>query len=237
MHTSLILYGCFIHLLQLINAAKAVLVNVTVDDTIPDPLTGLWITYTTGGWNRGPCSNCDAKPDKKSMNNMTWHDSTYYPANSDQPATEPLNAMFNFHGNALYVFCAFAPSYNTNMTFYIDGENVGQFERIPPASDWEYDVLVYSNSSLAARSHQFTLTNGQYGYGGQKSLVLFNYVIYSYEVDIESLTTPPTPTSSTTSPISTPSTSPISQDESRERIRTEVARAAIPVVERSSYVK
>ncbi|KAF8988778.1 hypothetical protein BDQ17DRAFT_1434880 [Cyathus striatus] len=116
------------------------------------------------------------------------------------------------------------------MTFYIDGENVGQFERIPPASDWEYNVLVYSNSSLAARSHQFTLTNGQYGYGGQKSLILFDYLVYSFEIDIESLTTSLTQTSSTMSPISTPSTPPISQGESPKRVRTEVVRVVIPVV-------
>ncbi|KAF8988774.1 hypothetical protein BDQ17DRAFT_1373849 [Cyathus striatus] len=176
----------FIYVLQLIPIlTRAVLVNVTVDDSGTDPISGEWITYTAGGWKPSPCSTCVAQPDKAHMFNMTWHDGTYYPANSSLGnATGPLNAMFMFNGSAIYVFCAIALESDfgiSNMTFFIDGEN--------------YDVLVYSNTSLAPRPHQFTLQNGEFGNEGNVSFTLFDYLIYSYDDGSEH-----TPTSTTTEP-------------------------------------
>ncbi|KAF8987747.1 hypothetical protein BDQ17DRAFT_1334877 [Cyathus striatus] len=176
--------------LPFITSAGAVLVNVTVDDSLPDPLTGRLITYLpTTSWKSGVlCTDCSATVDGGNMFDRTWHDGTYFPANSNLPPTGPLNATFSFSGTAIYVFCAISlsissPTGFSNMTFYIDNELVGQFERVPPGlqGDYQYNVSVYSNTSLPAGEHTFMLQNGQFGNGGNKSLTLFDYLVYSYD--------------------------------------------------------
>lgn len=60
-------------------SAQAVLVNVTIDDTTGDSLTGAPVIYTPpDAWNSGPvgCNNCSVHPDVKRLTNGTWHDST-----------------------------------------------------------------------------------------------------------------------------------------------------------------
>ncbi|KAF9448664.1 hypothetical protein P691DRAFT_800447 [Macrolepiota fuliginosa MF-IS2] len=67
-------------LLALPSPSKARFVNVTVDDSGPDHLTGELITYTPGlgvGWKLGQdCSDCTAGPQKALAYHQTWHDST-----------------------------------------------------------------------------------------------------------------------------------------------------------------
>ncbi len=59
----------------------AVLVNVTVDDAHPDPLTGISIAYAPpNAWTLDSnCSTCVATPDKSKAYMGTWHDTTYLP--------------------------------------------------------------------------------------------------------------------------------------------------------------
>ncbi|TFK34067.1 hypothetical protein BDQ12DRAFT_764476 [Crucibulum laeve] len=61
--------------------AQAILVNVTVDDSGINPLTGQPIIYNPPGvWNLGAnCTACTAKIDNRDMQNGTWHDSTFDP--------------------------------------------------------------------------------------------------------------------------------------------------------------
>ncbi|KAF8980271.1 hypothetical protein BDQ17DRAFT_949096 [Cyathus striatus] len=144
---------CFFPLLAIV---EAVLKNVTVDDSLPDPLTGQLITYLPADrWNVGvECSDCTAVLDRQFMYDKTWHDGTY-----SADASGPLNAAFKFNGTAIYAFCAISLS-NTelsgysNMTFYIDAELVGRFERIPPGvqGSYQYNVSVYSTTSLPPES-------------------------------------------------------------------------------------
>ncbi|KAF8987739.1 hypothetical protein BDQ17DRAFT_1334870 [Cyathus striatus] len=204
---TLLLAISWLHL-SFITTAEAVLVNVTVDDSLPDPLTGRPITYLpTDAWKDGVlCTDCTATVDGGSMFDRTWHDGTYFPANSNLPPTGPLNATFSFNGEiilsafyfrllmssryigtAIYVFCAISlsitsPTGYSNMTFYIDNELVGQFERVPPGFQgaYQYNVSVYSNTTLPAGEHAFMLQNGQFGNVGNKSLTLFDYLVYSF---------------------------------------------------------
>ncbi|KAF8989610.1 hypothetical protein BDQ17DRAFT_1434321 [Cyathus striatus] len=219
--------------LTLLSSTRAVIVNITVDDASSDPLTGFSITYLPlDKWNNGPtCNTCRARADKEEMYNGTWHDSTYFSSNSlHLPSEGSLNATFVFNGtflpdirnvykphsyigSAIYIFCAIALSNNipdnggyTNMTFHIDHEVVGHFEKIPgpPASGdetYQYDVLVYSNASMIAGEHKFVLQNGQEGGGGNESLTLFDYLVYSYEDGVEPTVSTSTPTLSTSSPM------------------------------------
>ncbi|KAF8997419.1 hypothetical protein BDQ17DRAFT_1309780 [Cyathus striatus] len=171
--------------LFLISTAGAVLVNVTVDDSATD-LTGEHIMYQ-GAWKDGAsCTGCTAAPDPEFMFGHSWKDGTYYPAGSGFPPSGPLRATFSFDGTAIYVFCAISlsssnPTSYSNMTFYIDNELVGQFERVPPGLQgaYQYNVSVYSNATLSAGVHTFMLQNGQYGNAGNQSLTLLDYIVYS----------------------------------------------------------
>lgn len=65
------------------------------------------------------------------------------------------------------------------MTFSIDGQTVGSFELAPTGqATYDYNVLVYANSSIPSGTHTFVLQNGQPG--GAKSLVLLDYIVYTY---------------------------------------------------------
>ncbi|KAF8995252.1 hypothetical protein BDQ17DRAFT_1250922 [Cyathus striatus] len=169
-----------------LSSVNAIVVNVTVDDASPDPLTGQSITYNPENfWNYGPtCSICGAHVDEQEMYHGTWHDGTYYP--SGPRSTEgSLNATFIFNGTAIYIYCAISLSIQplvgySNMTFFIDNEAVGHFEWIPPGDNtYQYNVLVYSNASIIPGEHTFLLKNGQEGDSGDTSLTLFDYLVYS----------------------------------------------------------
>ncbi|PSS37176.1 hypothetical protein PHLCEN_2v1049 [Hermanssonia centrifuga] len=158
----------------------AALVNVTVDDAHPDPLTGISITYAPlNAWTLdSDCSTCVATPDGSQAYMGTWHDTTYLPE-----VGTVLSATFQFNGSALYVYCitaqsTSAPDGNSDMLFFLDGEPAGSYEHIAPGEPtYDYNVPVYSNPSIAPGFHTFVLQNGQTG--GQASLALLDYIVYS----------------------------------------------------------
>ncbi|KAK7468603.1 hypothetical protein VKT23_003107 [Stygiomarasmius scandens] len=151
-------------------SARAVLVNRTIDDTLPDS-TGASITYLPdGAWNDGTsCERCTAKPDSGQMSSGTWHDGTFYskPGGNDFP-NQVLNASTIFNGTSVYVFCALSrskasPFGNSDMTFYIDGQLVGIFLKPASGTDgFDYDVPVYVNESLSPGFHKLVLQNGPF---------------------------------------------------------------------------
>ena len=84
--------------LPLLPVARARLVNITVDDTNPDPLTGATFTYSPpGSWAMGgSCAPCLAKLDPSKVYDATWRDATYDPTS---PAKgEIQTAVFQFNG-------------------------------------------------------------------------------------------------------------------------------------------
>ena len=75
---------------------NGVLVNITVDDTLPDPLTGNTFQYAPiDQWSLGnDCSTCLARPDPSFAKDGTWHDTTYLSTSTDEPQT----AQIQFNG-------------------------------------------------------------------------------------------------------------------------------------------
>lgn len=81
--------------------ASAQLVNVTIDDTFGDQLTGTTITYLPPDvWKLGQdCSDCFAKLDQTKVSNGTWHDGTFSAvAENNGPANRLLTATVTFQG-------------------------------------------------------------------------------------------------------------------------------------------
>ncbi|KAF8898337.1 hypothetical protein BD779DRAFT_1467 [Infundibulicybe gibba] len=189
----------------------AILVNVTIDDTVPDPLTGNKINYEPStAWNSGEnCQACTAHPDQSMLSSGTWHDSTFnaLPGSNNFPNTT-LHASAAFNGTAVYVFCALArttdgPAGNSDMSFFIDGEFVGTFAKPPPAnsSGFDYNVLVYSNTSISPRRHQLTIQNGHVN--GPKSLIILDSIVYTYD-DGQGVSPSPTPARASNNKLSMP---------------------------------
>lgn len=75
------------------------LVNVTVDDTYPDPRTGaVWNYVPPDDWNVGQnCSGCYAQLDKTLVMNGSWHDSTF--------GGSPAYAKLDFTGTYFIPAC------------------------------------------------------------------------------------------------------------------------------------
>lgn len=148
-------------LLLLFAKLVSALTNVTVDDETGDALTGDKPTYTplvsgpNGNWAQGSmCSVCLVRPDSRHL-----------------------------PGTAVYTYFICANTLDdattlTNLTFALDGGQVGTFVHVPEAtSDYEYNVLGYAGTNLSNGRHQLLIqTTGDVN----NSLVLFDYLIYSY---------------------------------------------------------
>lgn len=171
-----------------LQAVTGALVNSTIDDSFPDPRTRASISYIPPeAWNRGgSCESCTARPSALELYNNTWHDSTFntQPGSNDFPNT-PLSATVTFEGSAIYVYCALAkttraPFGNSDMTFFIDNDQVGDFFQMAPGTPgYDYNVLVYKNESIPNGEHTFTLRNGRVD--GIRSLVLLDRIVYTYD--------------------------------------------------------
>jgi len=171
-----------------IPTSLAVLVNVTIDDTLGDFETGRLITYIPDGeWNVGPsCISCAAtgQLDRNMIHGGTWHDGI---ANKSPVVSSPqqLLASVPFYGSAVYVYCIIAntkdyPNGNTDMTFLVDSQPAGEYIRQPTGDNtFQYNVLVFASQSLPHGNHTLTIQNGHIG--GPMSLVLLDYIVYSYD--------------------------------------------------------
>ncbi|KAJ3575895.1 hypothetical protein NP233_g789 [Leucocoprinus birnbaumii] len=168
--------------------SRAALVNVTVDDSAPDPVTGRTISYApAGGWQTGnDCNGCTAHPSASSLYKGTWHDSTFNnETGSNDVPNQPLLAHFTFNGTALYIFCVLArstdhPSGLSDMTFYINGTIIGTFTKPAPGTDgYDYNVTVFQATSLPPGLHDLAIQNGHIN--GPKSLMLLDAIAYTYD--------------------------------------------------------
>ncbi|KAF5365953.1 hypothetical protein D9758_006725 [Tetrapyrgos nigripes] len=172
------------------------LVNSTVDDSFQDE-RGVKIEYSPSNeWSSGSqCfaengGTCSVQPDVDQLYQHTWHESAFssQPGENGNPNTL-LNATMNFNGSALYVFCVLArtqkmPFGNTDMTFYIDRQVVGSYNKPAPANStgYDYNVLVYANTSLTPGLHTFVLQNGHKNSSSISEAIL-DKIVYSYEDD------------------------------------------------------
>ena len=183
-----------------------VALNVTIDDTFGDLTNNIHFVYLPeSSWQQGNgCSACTAKPDPSQAFNATWHDSSYFPSAPGETPTAINSASVQFSGAsifgsscllrthrlviisplgfAVYVYCILtgtssSPDGNTDMTFFIDDEQVGTFTQAPNGdSTYHYNSLVYSNVNLGDGPHTFRLESGHLG---QKALVLLDYLVYT----------------------------------------------------------
>lgn len=168
--------------------ASSELVNITVDDQLGDPITGMGPQYSPldDVWNIGSptenCTACHIQPEILDLNRIygkTWHDAT--PLNSTMPTT----ITFHFTGSAVYVFNILLnrpldPTTVTlaNITFSIDGISPSAFTRHPDLNGTTtilYNQLVYQNTALNNGPHTLTMTVGPV------SLILFDYLIYTMQ--------------------------------------------------------
>lgn len=156
-------------------------VNQTVDDEKGDSLTGEQPSYgPDGAWAQGAeCSTCNINTklvDVNSVFDSTWHDSTHHPGDPDRVIT------ITFNGTAVYVFHLIANVISgtttfTNLTFHIDGEQVGSFTHTPDDTHDTilYRVPVYQNESLSNAVHTLETRAS----GPTDSLVLFDFIAYT----------------------------------------------------------
>ena len=87
-------------------------------------------------------------------------------------------------GVAVYVYCVVTHSFNSpvgnsDMSFFIDGNLVGNFVQ-PPTGDttYQYNVPVYVNESLPSGPHTIAIVNGHPD--GNQSLTLLDSIVYTY---------------------------------------------------------
>ncbi|KAJ7102385.1 hypothetical protein B0H15DRAFT_814384 [Mycena belliarum] len=162
--------------------AQAALVNVTIDDSAGDPLSGARVAYTPpDAWNsQNECQDCAVHPDVAQLEAGTWHESTF---SVDSATTKypdvPLTASVSFNGSAVYVFCALTNA-ASDMSFYIDGVVAGTFVQPALASDsatFNYRVPVFASARLPARQHTLTIQNGLQG--GPRALLVLDSIVYT----------------------------------------------------------
>ena len=179
--------------------------NVTVDDTLGDPTNNNHFIYSPdSSWSQGNgCSRCAAVLNTSLVSNGTWHDTTWSPPSSSPVhsasvqfngtysllATYVLRILIRFSelilppsGSAVYVYCILTgsisePIGNSDMTFFIDNQQVGAFVQAPDGNtNYRYNSLVYSNADLELGVHTFRLETAHLG---ERALVLLDYLIYT----------------------------------------------------------
>ncbi|EPQ61026.1 hypothetical protein GLOTRDRAFT_90333 [Gloeophyllum trabeum ATCC 11539] len=164
----------------------AALVNVTVDDTNGDLVTGVPVVYSPPqAWNIGQnCTGCTAKPDPAQVYMGTWHDATFVPTTSDSASEGIISLTVPFNGGAVYVYCILTftfdhPAGNSDMLFWIDNDIVGTFELPANGSTvYDYHFPVYVNESIEAGPHTFRLETG---HNNTKSTLLFDSLVYTHD--------------------------------------------------------
>lgn len=99
---SLALRYSIVPLISTLVAAGA-LVNITVDDSGLNQLTGLGFSYSpTDDWNFGPtCTKCSVHLDPSQLLMGTWHDAT-----ASDGSQGLQSATLDFNGNVLELFPA-----------------------------------------------------------------------------------------------------------------------------------
>ncbi|KAI0800519.1 hypothetical protein C8Q74DRAFT_1397077 [Fomes fomentarius] len=154
-------------------------------------------SVTDGAWAQGAeCSTCNINTklvDVNSVFDSTWHDSTHHPGDPDRVIT------ITFNGTAVYVFHLIANAISgtttfTNLTFHIDGEQVGSFTHTPDDTHDPtlYRVPVYQNESLSNTVHTLETRAS----GPTDSLVLFDFIAYTTDDGTSPSSTSDRPSSS-----------------------------------------
>ncbi|KAJ7589120.1 hypothetical protein C8J56DRAFT_784257 [Mycena floridula] len=150
--------------------------DITVDDSLGDPITSAQITYEpSDAWNYGPsCTRCSTKPDNLSdIRNGTWHDVL-------SPIGQNVTATFQFSvtGTAISVYGIKIQTAYVTLLFLIDGQQFGStFLAIQPDEIlFTYNYLYFSKGDLTSGQHTLVIQNGNQT---QNSLFLLDYIKYT----------------------------------------------------------
>lgn len=167
-------------------------INRTIDDELGDSISGVKPTYIPAdGWHLGTeCSTCNIGSKNIDVNQAfdgTWHDVTYRVGGPTQ------QVQVSFAGTAVYAYFI-VPNHIAgtttfiNTTFAVDDVEDGVFSHSPnvTSTDISYRQAVYAKTGLANANHTLLITAG----GESESLVLFDYVVYTAEVDTTSTPSP-----------------------------------------------
>ncbi|KAH9829641.1 uncharacterized protein C8Q71DRAFT_395696 [Rhodofomes roseus] len=191
--------------------------NRTIDDQYGDSVTKALPKYgnpPSADWNYGPnCSSCSLTPDPDKMFRNSWHDNTM-----SASASSANTISVSFNGTAVWVYCVTSQKANstamitgTNIQFELDGEKVNSpydyasTNQQATTSDFNYNVVVYSNKLLANKEHTLVMTMQP------SSWIAFDWLQYTYvdSVDVVSATSHTSSTASTSSSTTNmPSTIP-----------------------------
>ena len=163
--------------------AAALPTNRTIDDEEGDSVTGLMPQYfPPNGWNVGAtCAGCLVHLDPSQTFDGTWHDTTYSPKDLESPSI-----TLRFNGTAVYVYNVLANTVPltdtlTNISFTLDGTEVGTFVHEPTAStEFDYDIPVYSNPEIPNMEHELVIQAVECG---RPVLILFDYIVYTFMED------------------------------------------------------
>ncbi|KLO13078.1 hypothetical protein SCHPADRAFT_381645 [Schizopora paradoxa] len=193
----------FLLFLLFSNAPRAIhssstLVNVSIDDSSSDPLTGARISYGSVGnatsdlgWNVGQeCTICLAQPDPSQAFDRTWHDTSTGANGVNKPFATAL-----FTGVAVYVvgiIVSSTPAVNTALNntmifFQVDGTDQGSFLYFATLATevvYSYNVTFFSMEGLSDGPHNITMICGN----GIPilSLCLIDRVIYTSTSPLDS---------------------------------------------------
>ncbi|EJD35752.1 hypothetical protein AURDEDRAFT_175146 [Auricularia subglabra TFB-10046 SS5] len=162
------------------------LLNVTIDDTLGDNLSGAKPEYKGKDWRLRsvgdtPCTVCSAQPDPTFAVNGTWHDQLTF------SGEEPATISFTFSGTAVYVFCIvpngipLTPINVTRLSFYLDDSLSGGYLHLVDRTldQYLYNQLAFNRQGLTAGNHTLRIANQPADTG---SLILFDYAVYTTEV-------------------------------------------------------
>ncbi|TBU52509.1 hypothetical protein BD310DRAFT_228957 [Dichomitus squalens] len=186
-----------------VNVSTAILVNRTIDDQAGDAVTGLVPQYSpASAWSQGStCPTCLAKLDPSQTFDSTWHDGL-----CDLDGTGPCTATIQFTGTAVYVYNVLAnrvsdtASPPTNLTFWLDGTQVGTFVHTSTTSTaFNYNALTFSSTALENVAHTLVMRSTT----DLPSMILFDYVVYTTDDDSVSDSASFPSSSSTSTPPST----------------------------------
>ncbi|KAI0658442.1 hypothetical protein C8Q70DRAFT_195781 [Cubamyces menziesii] len=163
----------FVTTLSLMLAVSAILVNHTIDDQAAlDPA----VLYYSYGWQPGQtCPSCLIPPGV--IDSSKAYDGTWY-----YTGVTPTAIVASFTGSAVYVYNILpntVPSHAmtiANLSFNIDGVDVGQFVHIPDSTSTVlYNVSVFAAAGLANAAHILTISVQ----GENASHILFDYLVYT----------------------------------------------------------
>ncbi|KAJ2915234.1 hypothetical protein MD484_g5174, partial [Candolleomyces efflorescens] len=158
-------------------------VNITIDDTTGDEVTGvkpIFSPSTRGLWKDQTCIDCLINPDVRLTVRNTYTAATYI------PELGKMSISLRFNGTAIYVFFILVNSADprvipeTECSFVLDNGPPLPF-RYPSdrtSTGYKYNQLVYSNTGLPAGDHSLEIVTDNLDY---RVYVNFDYALYTHD--------------------------------------------------------